>query len=411
MDLGDAAPERGGALHLGDVVEEEEHLPVGRAGDHRELVAGVLHDEARVLDALLAAELLRVDLPALAVGRVGEHEVELGAREAVGRERRAEGDVGGLGAVALEEHVGLGDGVGLGVDLLAEEVDRDGAAGLAGEGLEARLGDREHAARAAGGVVAGVGARQDAVADGDEDQVGHQLHHVARREVLAGLLVVLLVEAADQLLENRAHRVVVEVREADGAVVREDGAGREVDRGRDELLDDGAEDAGLVHRGELLAELELLEDLLDVGREAVEVGLEVGEEALGRGAGDEVAQDEGRIVAERLAGGLAEGGGLVGDAGRVEPRLEVEHGLLGGLEHRVEAADDRHREDDVAVLAADVDVAEAVVGDAPDEGDERGNLRGGHGVRIEGKGLRSVRRRTRRACRGLYTSAPRETRR
>ena len=41
--------------------------------------------------------------------------------------------------------------------------------------------------------------------------------------------------------------------------------------------------------------------------------------------------------------------------------------LLGALEHCVEAAKHDHRQDDVAVLATDVQVPEHVVGDAPDE--------------------------------------------
>ena len=51
----------------------------------------------------------------------------------------------------------------------------------------------------------------------------------------------------------------------------------------------------------------------------------------------------------------------------VERGLHVEHGLLGRLQHRVEAAQHGHRQDDVAVLAAHVEVAQHVVGDAPDE--------------------------------------------
>jgi hypothetical protein len=40
------------------------------------------------------------------------------------------------------------------------------------------------------------------VRDWQEDLVGLKLHGVARREVLAGLLIVLLVEAPYQLLED-----------------------------------------------------------------------------------------------------------------------------------------------------------------------------------------------------------------
>jgi hypothetical protein len=74
---------------------------------------------------LLAAHALEVGLPALAVGRVGEHEVELHRREGVAGERGAVLHVLGGLAFALEQQVGLADGVGFGLDLLAEEVDGD----------------------------------------------------------------------------------------------------------------------------------------------------------------------------------------------------------------------------------------------------------------------------------------------
>jgi hypothetical protein len=55
------------------------------------------------------------------------------------------------------------------------------------------------------------------------------------------------------------------------------------------------------------------------------------------------------------------------DARRIERGLHVKHGLFGRLEDRVEAAENCHRQDDVAILAADVEVPENVVRNAPDE--------------------------------------------
>ena len=205
-------------LHLAEHVGQEQHLAVARARERASIrIARVLDDEARVLDPVLAAHALEVALPALAVGRIREHEVELARRERVVGQRRvlrpADDVVRGL-AFALEQQVGLADGVGLGVDLLAVEVRRDLLAVLSRQFLQRLFRHRQHAAGAAGAVVEQVGARLDLVGDRQEDQPRHQLHGVARRPVLAGLLVVLLVEAADQLLEDRAHRVVVEARDA-----------------------------------------------------------------------------------------------------------------------------------------------------------------------------------------------------
>ena len=165
----------------------------------------MLDHEARVTHVLLAAHALQVGLPALAVGRVGEHEVELAGGEGVvdqGGVRRAADDVVGRFALSLEKQVGLADGVGLGVDLLAVEVGGDLLAMLGGELPQGVLGHGQHAAGAAGAVVEQVGAGLDVVGNGEEDEPGHEAHGVARGPVLAGFLVVLLVEAPHQLFED-----------------------------------------------------------------------------------------------------------------------------------------------------------------------------------------------------------------
>jgi hypothetical protein len=261
-------------------------------------------------------------------------------------------------ALALQQHVGLADGVGLGVDLLAVEQRLHLLAALRGDRGERFLGDREHAARAAGAVVEQVGAGLDLGLDGQEHEVGHEPHGIARRPVLAGLLVVVLVELADEFLEDGAHRMVVDAR------------GREVDVRVEELVDQRAERVRLGERGQLVAELEVLQDVLDVGREAVEIVLEVGEQLLLAAARPEIAQRELRGVVEGLAGGVAERGALLGDVRVVEHLLRVEHLRLRGLEHGIHAPDDAHRQDHIGVLAALEQVAQNVVGDSPDEGDD-----------------------------------------
>ena len=75
---------------------------------------------------------------------------------------------------------------------------------------ERLLGDREHAARTGCAVVKQVRAGFNLVSYGQEDQIRHQADSVAGRPVFTGLFVVFLVELADEFLENRAHRMVVE---------------------------------------------------------------------------------------------------------------------------------------------------------------------------------------------------------
>ena len=199
---------------------------------------------------------------------------------------RAADDVVGRLAFALEQQVGLADGVGLGVDLLAVEVGRDLLAVLRGESAAASPRRRSACRRCRRRRRrAGRCPTRSRSAIGQEDQVRHQLDGVARRPVLAGLLVVLLVEPADQLLEDRAHRVVVEAGMLHRAVAVQHRVRAEVDRRVEELLDQRAERVGLREPRDLVAELEVVEDVLDVRREAVEVGLEVGLELLLAGAG------------------------------------------------------------------------------------------------------------------------------
>jgi len=61
---------------------------------------------------------------------------------------------------------------------------------------------------------------------------------------------------------------------------------------------------------------------------------------------------------------------LGGDAGGVEELFGFEDGWFGGFEDGVKTSKDAHGEDDVGVFAAFEEVAEDIVGDAPDEGDD-----------------------------------------
>src|SRR5260370_35585224 len=109
-----------------------------------------MDDEARILDPVLSAHALEVALPAFAVGRVREHEVELARWKGVVRKRRvfraANNVVGGF-AFAFQEEVGLRDRVGLSIDLLAIEVRRHLFAVVPRELLEWVFSHLWHSAR------------------------------------------------------------------------------------------------------------------------------------------------------------------------------------------------------------------------------------------------------------------------
>ena len=111
---------------------------------------------------------------------------------------------------------------------------------LPGDLRQRLLGHRQHAPGAAGAVVHQVGSRVDLVGNRQEDQLRHERHGIAGGPVLASLLVVLLVEAPHQLLEDRPHPVVIQAGLFDRPVAMEDRTGTQVHVRREELLDQRA---------------------------------------------------------------------------------------------------------------------------------------------------------------------------
>ena len=242
-----------GRPHLRDQVQQEQQRAVADARQ-----AGA---EAAVEALLLGflADLLLDLLPLHAEGRIGEHVVEVLARQAVVGERVAEDDVGDV--LPLDEHVGLADGVGLGVELLPVH-DRAGRRGSAR--ARCSLGDAT-ACRRCPRRGRRSSARRPACVSASSSSMKSRLT-ISRmtsrgREVLAGGLVGELGELADQLLEDRAHLGVA------------DRVGVQVDVG--ELLGDQVEQAGLGQPVDLGVEVEALEDVAHGRREGLHVGAQV----------------------------------------------------------------------------------------------------------------------------------------
>ena len=187
-----------------------------------------------------------------------------------------------------------------------------------------------------------------------QHQVDHQVDDVARREVLAGVLVQRLVELADQLLEDRPHRRVVDL------------VGVQVDVL--EALEHLEEQARLVELADGVVEVELLQHLAHVRAEAGDVVAQVGGEV--RRVGEELLE----VVARRVVEGEARTPcGAAGRGSRAScpcsSACRSEHLLLGRRQHAVEAAQDGERQDHVLVLAALEGVADQVR-DAPEEADD-----------------------------------------
>ena len=93
---------------------------------------------------------------------------------------------------------------------------------------------------------------------GRKTSPGHQLHSVPWRPVLPRLLVVLLVEAPDQFLEDRTHAVVVQAGMPNRTVGVLYRVGTQVDFRRGQFLDQCAKGIGLGKLWDLIAKLEVL---------------------------------------------------------------------------------------------------------------------------------------------------------
>ena len=223
-------------------------------------------------------------------------------------------------------------------------------------GGEVLLGDGEHAARAAARVVDAEHDpfRAQPFLVAGQQQVDHQMDDVAGGEVLAGVLVQRLVELADELLEDRAHRGVV------------DRVGVEVHLRIAEPLHDLEQQARLVELRDGVVEIELLQHLAHVGAEPGDVVAQVLRDV--RGVGEQLLEVVARRVVEGEAGGAPKLRVEVVDLARV-PGLDLQDVPLVGGQHAVEPAQHGERQDDVLVLASLEGVADQVR-HPPDEADD-----------------------------------------
>ena len=276
-------------------------------------------------------------------------------------QRGAVGDVHGLLAVALEHHVRLGDGVGFGLDFLSEQMDGYLLAVFHSNPVQPILRHCQHTARAACTIIAGIGGILDLIRNGRKHKVCHQFHNVTGRPVLTGFLIVCLVETTDKFLEDRTHGMVIQTRKV-AVLLR-----AEIDVFADELLDNRAENIGFDHGVHLIAELELVQNLLHVGRKPVEIRLKIRLELLRGWAAGQIAQAERRRIAESLTGNIAKRTPLVGNPRSIQRLFHFEHLQLGVFQHSIQTADNRHRKNNIAVLTAHINIAQAIIGDTPDE--------------------------------------------
>ena len=218
------------------------------------------------------------------------------------------------------------------------------------------FGDGEHAARAAAGVVDAehhpLGAQPFLVAG--QQQVDHEMDHVAGGEVLAGVLFQRLVELPDELLEDGAHGEVV------------DRVRVEIHLRIAEPLHHLEQETRLVELGDGVVEVELLQHLAHVGAEPGDVVAQILRDVGG------VGQQLGEVVAGRVVEGES-GGGLKQPLGVLDlvlvPGLDLHHLQLAGGQHAVEPAQHGERQNHVLVLPT-LEGVPNQVRHTPDEADD-----------------------------------------
>jgi len=238
----------------------------------------------------------------------------------------------------------------LGVDGRSDDV-----AVPAHAGGDVLLADREHAARSAARVIhrPDDAGPPDARVVAGQHEVHHEMHDVARGEVFAGILVERLVELPDELLEDRAHRRVVDHVRVQVDVL--------------EALEHLEQEPSLVQPADGVVDVELLQHLAHVRAEAGEVVPQIGREV--RRVGEELGEVVARGVVKREAGGLPKLRVEVLELLASQLSLLAQDLLLGRGQHTIESPQDRKRKDDVLVLAPLEGVTDEV-GDAPEEADD-----------------------------------------
>ena len=112
--------------------------------------------------------------------------------------------------IAFQRHIGFANRVGLRIDFLTKQMNGYILASPLCESLKSVLSNRKHATRPAGSVITRVRGIFNPVSNRHKHEVSHQLNNVTRCPVFTSLFIVGLIEFAHQLLENRAHAMIIQ---------------------------------------------------------------------------------------------------------------------------------------------------------------------------------------------------------
>ena len=182
-----------------------------------------------------------------------------------------------LFSISFQEKISLCDCIGLRVDFLAEEMNGYFLASLLRKMQQSVLGNCKNTSCSACSVIAGIRGIFYLVCNRNEDKIRHEFNDIPRRPVLSSFLVVVFVEAPDQLLKYCTHAMIVQgwMLENLFILILVNRIWRQVYIRGDELLDYSTKNVSIDHCGYLAAELELLQDVLDIRGEPIKISFEI----------------------------------------------------------------------------------------------------------------------------------------
>lgn len=139
----------------------------------------------------------------------------------------------------------------------------------------------------------------------------------------------------------------------------------QVDIRRYEFLYNSTKNIRFNHRRNLITEFKLGKNLLYIRRKTVEIGFKVLLECLLFGATGQVFQTEWGRITKCLTGNITEGRPLIIDSCCVQLLLHIKDCRLGIFQHCVQTTNDCHGQNHITILAANINVTQAIIGDTP----------------------------------------------
>ena len=270
-------------------------------------------------------------------------------------------------AVTFQQHIRSTDSVSLRIDLLSEQMNSHFLATSLSKRQKSILSNSKHASGTAGSIVAGIGSVLDLVSNRHKHKVSHELDNITRCPVFSSFLVVFFIEFTDQLLKDGAHAMVIKAGMLEDRLcfILINRIRTQIDIRRCELLNNRTKNIRIHHRVDLVTELEFIQYHLNIWREAVKICFKVCLQSLRFRTAGQVLQKEGRRITESLSSCIAQRRPLVIDFCSIQLFLHRQHCRFRFFQQSIQTTNNRHRQNNVTILTAHINIAQAVVCDSP----------------------------------------------